>query len=100
GQPKPGQETLVSKDVNSQEWSFDKANMPPNVSGQIKGEIPNLPVIVLAEVSPQLKLGEPEWTPLAQRPDRERWNDWGLGLLLQGDLKGAEYAFKKVNEAE
>ena len=32
--------------------------------------------------------------------DRERWNDWGIGLLLQGDLKAAEYAFKNVTEAE
>ena len=32
--------------------------------------------------------------------DRERWNDWGIGLLLQGDLKGAEYAFHRVTEAE
>ncbi|HWP84300.1 MAG TPA: tetratricopeptide repeat protein, partial [Terriglobia bacterium] len=31
---------------------------------------------------------------------RERWNDWGIGLLLQGDLKGAEYAFLRVTEAE
>src|SRR5262249_53245950 len=29
-----------------------------------------------------------------------RWNDWGIGLLLQGDLKGAEYAFKRVTEAD
>ena len=35
-----------------------------------------------------------------RRQDRERWNDWGIGLLLQGDLKGAEYAFRKVTEAE
>ena len=27
---------------------------------------------------------------------RERWNDYGIGLLLQGDLKGAEAAFLKV----
>jgi tetratricopeptide (TPR) repeat protein len=27
---------------------------------------------------------------------RERWNDYGIGLLLQGDLKGAEAAFEKV----
>jgi len=40
------------------------------------------------------------WTPVVQKADRERWNDWGIGLLLQGDLKGAEYAFKKVTEAE
>jgi tetratricopeptide (TPR) repeat protein len=27
---------------------------------------------------------------------RERWNDYAIGLLLQGDLKGAESAFRKV----
>src|SRR5260221_10142300 len=37
---------------------------------------------------------------MAQKLDRERWNDWGIGLLLQGDLKGAEFAFTKVTEAE
>ena len=37
---------------------------------------------------------------MVRKEDRERWNDWGIGLLLQGDLKGAEYAFKKVTEAE
>ena len=31
---------------------------------------------------------------------RERWNDYGIGLLLQGDLKGAEAAFLKVTEME
>ena len=45
-------------------------------------------------------LGEPAWTPVVRKQDRERWNDWGIGLLLQGDLKGAEYAFRKVTEAE
>jgi Tfp pilus assembly protein PilF len=97
---KPGQESLVTKDYNSQEFTFDKANIPPNVSGQIKGEIPNLPIVVLAEAKSQLKLDEPQWNPVVQKIDRERWNDWGIGLLLQGDLKGAEYAFKKVTEAE
>ena len=42
-----------------------------------------------------------DWlAPAVQKKDRERWNDWGIGLLLQGDLKGAEYAFRKVTEAE
>ena len=27
---------------------------------------------------------------------RERWNDYGIGLLLQGDLRGAEAAFRRV----
>jgi tetratricopeptide (TPR) repeat protein len=37
---------------------------------------------------------------VVRKQDRERWNDWGIGLLLQGDLKGAEYAFRRVTEAE
>jgi tetratricopeptide (TPR) repeat protein len=37
---------------------------------------------------------------VVRKLDRERWNDWGIGLLLQGDLKGAEYAFRKVTDAD
>ena len=47
-----------------------------------------------------MPLGKTEWLPTVRKEDRERWNDWGIGLLLQGDLKGAEYAFRKVTEAE
>ena len=43
---------------------------------------------------------EPNGSRWSRKQDRERWNDWGIGLLLQGDLKGAEYAFRKVTEAE
>jgi tetratricopeptide (TPR) repeat protein len=32
--------------------------------------------------------------------DRERWNDYGIGLLLQGDLKGAERAFQTVKQLD
>ena len=32
--------------------------------------------------------------------DYIRWNDYGIGLLLQGDLKGAEWAFQRVTEAK
>ncbi len=102
GKPKPGQDpSLVTPAYNSQEWSFDPANIPANVSGKIKGEIPVLPITVLAQAQTRIPLGEStEWNPVARKEDRERWNDWGIGLLLQGDLKGAEYAFKKVTEAE
>jgi tetratricopeptide (TPR) repeat protein len=31
---------------------------------------------------------------------RERWNDYGIGLLLQGDLRNAESAFLKVTQME
>src|SRR5262249_62397451 len=36
-------------------------------------------------------------------PDKsvgERWNDYGIGLLLQGDLKAAEAAFRRVTQME
>jgi tetratricopeptide (TPR) repeat protein len=106
GKPKPGQSPeLISPHHNSLEYSFDKANIPANVSGQIKGEIPDLPIVVVAKAETALDLGdgkgaETAWKPVVRKEDRERWNDWGIGLLLQGDLKGAEYAFQRVTEAE
>jgi tetratricopeptide (TPR) repeat protein len=106
GKPKPGQAPeLISADHNSLAYSFDKANVPANVSGKIKGEIPDLPIITLATAETKLELGdakagETAWQPVVKKEDRERWNDWGIGLLLQGDLKGAEYAFQRVTEAE
>ncbi len=105
GKPKPGQDpALIDKEHNSAQYSFDKANIPANVSGAIKDHIPDLPIIVLARAEARLDLtnnaAETQWNQVATKADRERWNDWGIGMLLQGDLKGAEYAFKKVTEAE
>jgi tetratricopeptide (TPR) repeat protein len=103
GQPKPGQDpSLVSASHNSLEYSFDKSNIPANVSGQVKSEIPALPITVLAKAEARLEVSseEPAWKPVVRRDYWERWNDWGIGLLLQGDLKGAEYAFKRVTEAD
>ena len=93
GQPKPGQPAeLAGLDRDSREYSFDKANVPKNVSGKIKGEIPVLPIVTMAEASTTLQVGDPNtqtsWKPVVHKQDRERWNDWGIGLLLQGDLKG------------
>jgi Tfp pilus assembly protein PilF len=103
GQPKPGQERMISPHANSAEWSYDPKNVPANVSGKIKGEIPSLPIVTVATAEAKLPLGgngAPQWRQVAEKKDRERWNDYGIGLLLQGDLKGAEFAFKKATEAE
>ncbi len=64
------------------------------------GPVPDLPIVTLAHAAAKIELGEPRWEPVVRMQDRERWNDWGIGLLLQGDLKGAEYAFRHVTEAE
>ncbi|MBL8242130.1 MAG: tetratricopeptide repeat protein [Bryobacterales bacterium] len=63
---------------------------------------PTLPIVTLAEAKTRLNIGaQPTvWQPVVQKADRERWNDWGIGMLLQGDIKGAEYAFQKVIAAE
>ena len=100
GKPHAGQEHLITKEFNSAEYNFDPKNIPANVSNKIKDEIPNLPILTLAEAKTTLQLGTPKWEPVITKKDRERWNDWGIGLLLQGDLKGAEYAFNKTTEAE
>jgi Tfp pilus assembly protein PilF len=100
-QPKPGQNaSLLGLDHNSMEYEFGPRFIPANVSGNIRDRIPDLPVITLAEAKVALPLGQTVWQPVVRKQDRERWNDWGIGLLLQGDLKGAEYAFRRVTEAE
>lgn len=103
GKPLPGQNaSLVDVAHDSRQWSFAPANIPGNVSGRVKGQIPDVPIVTIATAQTKLDLGsqKTEWRPVVRKQDRERWNDWGIGLLLQGDLKGAEYAFKKVTEAE
>ncbi len=68
-----------------------------------KEAVPSLPIVVVAEdtktlavlphsakaPAPQVELNKDDWT---------RWNDYGIGLFLQGDLKGAEQAFLKITE--
>jgi tetratricopeptide (TPR) repeat protein len=74
------------------------------VSGQMKA-IPQLPITEMAvskatlDVLPMdAKL--PEVKPALAPAVRERWNDYGIGLLLQGDIKGAEATFLKVTQME
>ncbi|MBL8215289.1 MAG: tetratricopeptide repeat protein, partial [Bryobacterales bacterium] len=61
---------------------------------------PDVPIVTLAESKATLNIAKPgetsDWQQVLDAADYQRWNDWGIGMLLQGDLKGAEYAFKKV----
>lgn len=92
--------SLVSTSHDSRPFSFEPKNIPKNVSGKIRDRIPDLPIVVLAQSEVKLRPGTTDWRPSVRKEDRERWNDWGIGLLLQGDLKGAEYAFLRVTEAD
>ena len=74
------------------------------VSGGIKA-IPDIPITVMAYNEAAIKIiprgaALPDTKPFLDRAVRERWNDYGIGLLLQGDIKGAEAAFLKVTEME
>jgi len=73
-----------------------------NVSGVLK-RVPQLPIVTMAETSvtlPVIEPGEPQTPSSILHPDDAlRWNDYGIGLLLQGDLRGAEAAFLHVTEA-
>jgi Flp pilus assembly protein TadD len=98
---KPGQDSaLRDRDHDSSEYEFGPQFIPASVSGAIRDRIPDLPIMILASAKASLPLGPACWNVTVHKADRERWNDWGIGLLLQGDLKGAEYAFRKVTEAE
>ncbi|HJN44281.1 MAG TPA: tetratricopeptide repeat protein [Vicinamibacterales bacterium] len=71
-----------------------------DVSGQVKA-IPDIPTTVMAHAEASVSVinhdaALPEITPSLDLADRERWNDYGIGLLLQGDLRGAETAFRTV----
>src|SRR5205085_12497187 len=74
------------------------------VSGSLK-EIPNLPVIVMSQdevtldVTDSRSKARPAQVTL-RKDDWTRWNDYGIGLLLQGDLKGAQAAFAKITEID
>ena len=77
---------------------------PTKIPGGSKG-VPALPIVVMAEYSVELKV-IPAAAP-APKPevalngdDWTRWNDYGIGLFLQGDLTGAAAAFEKITQAD
>jgi len=97
----PGQPRAdFTPDYDDSHWIF--RGDTSKVSGKLK-TIPNLPTVTLAEATgllyvlprsaavsePRVSLDPADW---------ERWNDYGIGLLLQGDLKGAEAAFQRTVE--
>ena len=68
-------------------------------------KIPDVPIVALAEshvTVDVLAANVPAPKPATQlaKEDWQRWNDYGIGLLLQGDLKAAQAAFEKVTEID
>ncbi len=91
-----------SPDFDDRRWIFNGDTS--GVSGKFK-QIPDLPILTLAEDQATLRVlpanaPEPEPRVVLNAEDWTRWNDYGIGLLLQGDLKGAEAAFRKITEID
>jgi Tfp pilus assembly protein PilF len=90
----------MAKGHDDRQWTFDGDTS--DASGKIK-TVPNLPIITIAEDSKTIRVlprSAPAPAPQATlaKEDWTRWNDYGIGLFLQGDLKGAEQAFAKITE--
>ena len=79
-------------------------NVVQDVSAK-EARVPDLPIVAMAEnevtlnVLPASVLAPPPQTQL-KKEDWQRWNDYGIGLLLQSDLKAAQAAFEKVTEID
>jgi Tfp pilus assembly protein PilF len=73
-----------------------------DVSGKVKA-IPDLPIVTMAENAVDLQVlpagaPEPQAKTAFDANEWQRWNDYGIGLLLQRDLKGAETAFEEITK--
>jgi len=98
GVPSPS----VGRSYDDGPWVF--TGDTSKVSGAVK-HIPDLPITMMAEAKASIAVVDataPVPPPAAVLDDttRERWNDFGIGLLLQGDLAGAEAAFRRVMTAD
>jgi tetratricopeptide (TPR) repeat protein len=74
------------------------------VSGKVK-TIPNLPIFVVSNAEASVRVlpktaPVPEPKTVLKPEDWTRWNDYGIGFLLQGDLKHAEAAFTRITEID
>jgi tetratricopeptide (TPR) repeat protein len=104
GEPDPKQEgATFSPDFDDRRFVFTADTS--GVSGTLK-EIPTVPIVVMAEDHAIVQVVDNN-SPLPDMSqadetlaDRERWNDYGIGLLRQGDLRAAERAFTRVTELE
>ncbi|MGH9741425.1 MAG: tetratricopeptide repeat protein, partial [Candidatus Acidiferrum sp.] len=64
-----------------------------------------LPIITMAQDTKTMRVlprsaAAPKPLIALQKDDWTRWNDYGIGLFLQGDLKGAAAAFEKITQID
>ncbi len=92
----------TTRSYDDRQFAFD--GDASKVSGKVK-QVPDLPTVALAEDTVVLRVlpkGAPAEAPkvVTEKAEWQRWNDYGIGLFLQGDLKSAAAAFQHVTEAD
>ncbi len=101
GVPNPGQpDSAVTPDYDDRTFTF---TAPLKGVSAKREQIPDLPIITVAEDEVTLTVAprsapQPQPRETLRADDWQRWNDYGIGLFLQGDLKAAATAFQKVTE--
>lgn len=83
---------------DDREWTL--ADQVLEVTGDLT-EVPDVPVVTMASDTVRLRVADSraEAPPVASG-ERMSWNDYGIALLRQGDLKSAEVAFRNVVEID
>jgi len=102
GMPDPASHHAVTADYDDRPFVFTGALQGVSAKQE---KIPQLPIVTVAENQVVVTIlprnaPPPQARILVQKEDWQRWNDYGIGLLLQGDLKAAQVAFLKVAEAD
>ncbi len=102
GMPDPAHPEPVTPNYDDRAMTF---NLPLTGVSAKTEKIPDIPIVALAEdevILPVAAKGAPDVAPKLdlKAEDWQRWNDYGIGLLLQGDLKAAQAAFQKVTEID
>ena len=102
GEPDSSKPGTVASDYDDRTFAFTAPLQGLSAKEQ---KIPDLPIVALAEdevtlpvIARNAKLPAP--TTIARKEEWQRWNDYGIGLFLQGDLKGAAAAFQQVTQAD
>ena len=93
-----GTQGEVTPDYDDRKWAFhgDLSDV-----SSAKKAIPNVPIITVAEDTKSVRVlprsaAAPAPKTQWEKGDWTRWNDYGIGLFLQGDLRGAEQAFTQI----
>jgi tetratricopeptide (TPR) repeat protein len=102
GQPDPVSPGSVAPDYDDRPTVFSASL---NGVSAKEEKIPDVPIVTVAEnevTLPVIGHGAPLPAPrtISRKDEWQRWNDYGIGLFLQGDLKAAAAAFEKVTEAD